>query len=89
MESVNSMEKLGLLEKKIVQICELLNAERARHAQLVQEKNELLLKLEQLETSLLKGAQNLDELNQEKMLTKLVVDELICNIDKLVEQSQP
>jgi len=89
MESVNSMEKLGLLEKKIVQLCELIKTERANTAQLVQEKNELLLKLEQLETSLLKGAQNLDELNQERVLTKLVVDELICNIDKLVEQNQP
>jgi hypothetical protein len=88
MESLNSMEKLSLLEKKIMHVCEVIKAEKALNAQLMQEKNELLGKLEQLETSLLKGAQNIEELNQEKVLTKLVVDELICSIDKLVEQEQ-
>lgn len=86
MESVNSMEKLSLLEKKISGLIKLVQAEKAKAIQLQEEKTELLLKVEMLENAILKGSQNLEELNQEGVLTRMVVDELINNIDKLVQQ---
>lgn len=86
MESVNSMEKLSILESKISGLIELVKSEKAKAAQAQEEKNELLLKVEMLENAILKGSQNLEELNQEGVLTRMVVDELINNIDKLVQQ---
>ena len=42
--------------------------------------------LQMVENSLLKEARSIEELNQEREMTKLVVDELIGNIDRLVEE---
>lgn len=86
MESVNVVEKLSLLEKKISHLVERVQAEKVIAAKLEQEKQDLLVKVEMLENTILKGNQNLEELSQESVLAKMVVDELISNIDKLVQQ---
>lgn len=86
MESINSIEKLSLLEKKFFGLADVLKAEKELNIRLQSENNELLAKLEKLENTLLKGTQNLEELHQERVLTKMVVDELINSIDKLVGQ---
>ena len=88
MEPLNPLEKLNLLEKKIASLVELLKAEKEFSARLTEEKNQLAARLDIVETSLLKGTQNIEELNQERVLTKMVVDELINSIDKLVEREQ-
>lgn len=88
MEPVNPLEKLNLLEKKIASLVEMLKAEKEVNARLAEEKTQLASRLDIVETSLLKGSQNIEELNQERVLTKMVVDELINSIDKLVEREQ-
>jgi hypothetical protein len=85
MEQLNPLEKLNLLEKKIISLLEALRAEKELNGKLVQEKVDLLSRLEMLENSLLKGTQNIEELNQERVLTRMVVDDLLKNINELVE----
>lgn len=85
MESMNPIEKLNLLEQKIALLVGALKAQKELNLKLTEEKLELLNKFEMLENSLLKGTQSIEELNQERILTKMVVDDLISSIDKLVE----
>ena len=83
----HSLENVHVLEKKVAQLVELIKAERMANAQLLEEKNILAARLEMLENSLLKEAKSLDELNQEREMTKMIVDELIQSIDMLVQSS--
>lgn len=85
METVQPLERLQLLEKKIGQIIDLLHAERERSSQLLEEKNALSARLEALEASLSQETKSTEELSQERALTKQMVDELIQTIDQLVE----
>lgn len=85
METVQPLERLQALEKKIAHIIDLLHAERDRSASLVEEKNALLAKIEAMESSLLKETKSIEELSRERVLTKQMVDELILTIDELVE----
>jgi hypothetical protein len=92
MEPLNSLEKLSLLEKKIAALVELIKTKEEHNTKLVEhnsklleEKLQLATRLEQVENSLLKGTQNIEELN-------MVVDEFISsidrNIDRVVEHAQ-
>ena len=85
MEMVQPLERLQVLEKKIVQVIDLLHAERERSKELLDQKNVLGAKLEALESSLSEETKSTEELSQERALTKLMVDELIQTIDQLVE----
>ena len=85
MELVNPLDRLHELEKKVGLLVELVTAEKAVSAQLVKEKDELIARLESLENSLVKETKSIEDLNQERALTKMLVDELITNIDKLVD----
>lgn len=88
MEIPNPLEKLSILEKKIALLLEMLKEEKEVNAKLTQEKEELLKRLDAAENTLLKESQDLEFLNQERSLTKDVVDELIKNIDNMVEIKQ-
>lgn len=88
MEIPNSLEVLSVLEKKIANVLALLKEEKNLNAQLIKEREELISRLESAENSLLQESQSIDQLNQERFLTKEVVDELIRNIDRLVEIKQ-
>ena len=88
MEIPNPLEKLSILEKKIASLLEMLKQEKEINAKLNQEKEELLKRLDNAESTLLKETQDLEFLNQERSLTKDVVDELIRNIDNIVEIKQ-
>ena len=88
METLNSLERLNLLEKKIVSLVDALKTEIDLNLRLTKENKELCARLDSVETSLLKGSQSIEELSQEKALTKEVVDELIRHIDQLVEVRQ-
>ena len=76
------MEVLSLLEKKITDLLKVVKDRNAVICELNEEVKVLKDKIEALEMIILKDK---DELDQEKELTKLVVDGLIKNIDSIVE----
>jgi len=96
------MEALGLLEKKIKNLVEFVGKLKGENAKLKTENSRLkdenvkLLKeiksfeirMESTEGSILEQSKNLEELSQEKELTKIVVDDLIKNIDSFVQENQ-
>ena len=96
------MEAFHVLEQKIAQLVEIIKELRAENmrlcednSQMMQEKAnvveqmcQLKSQMEQMEHSILKGHQNIEELNQERELTKMVVGDLIKSIDILVEREQ-
>ena len=88
MESVNPLEKLQELEKKVDVLIELLKTEREAKIQLAEENDVLGARLQSLENSLVKETKSIEDFNQERTLTKMLVDELIANIDKLVDGQQ-
>ncbi len=85
METVQPLERLQVLEKKIAHIIDLLHAERERSQALLEEKNALSAKLQFLESSLSEETKSTEELSQERIRTKQMVDDLIETIDHLVE----
>jgi FtsZ-binding cell division protein ZapB len=80
------MESLNMLESKILSLIDTIKSLKEMNKQLVKEKNELLAKIEMLENSLLADNKNIEELKNENMLTKIALNELISNIDKIVEK---
>ncbi len=86
MDTLNPLENLNLLEKKVSVLIDLLKSERALTKQLTEDKDDLVERLQALENSLLKETKSMEQLNQERVLTKKLVDELIDNIDKLVAE---
>ncbi len=78
-------EALNVLESKIARLLELVAELRMQNAKLTEENMRLKEHVEVIEHSLLKNHQNLEELNQEKHLTRMVVDDLIKDIDLLVK----
>jgi hypothetical protein len=86
MEMVNPLDQLQQLEKKVTLLIGMVRDEKVFNEQLAQENKELIGRLEALENSLLKETKSMEELHQERALTKNVVDELISSIDKLVEE---
>lgn len=81
----NPLENLPVLEKKIAQLIDIVKAEKALNVQLTEQNAALTAQLRMIENSLLKDARNIEELNQEREMTKLVVDELIGSIDRLMQ----
>lgn len=62
---------------------------KVENAKLAEENMQLLAKVDYLERIALEGNSHIDELNQEKALTKLAVDDLLerlKSIDSLVEK---
>jgi len=79
------MDMLAILEEKIKGLAQLVSQLKAENAKLIDDNKRLLDQVESLETSVLKDR---SEVNQEKELTRLVVDGLIESIDALVESEQ-
>jgi len=69
------MEMLQKLERKIIELISLVQELKAENARLVDENYQLLEKLTKLHS---------EELNQERIRTKLFVDDLIKSIDSLI-----
>jgi cell division protein FtsB len=93
---------LTLLEEKVIRLVDMVKSLKVSNLSL-QEKNELLhdaneslqaenqmLKnqLMKTETSLVAETKDLEELSQEKMMTKMIVDDLIRSIDSLVDPKE-
>jgi len=79
------VEALSLLEKKISDLLELIKKLKTENSDLKEDNKKLNEKIDSLETVILKDK---EELEQEKELTKLVVDGLISSIDSLKCESK-
>lgn len=79
---------LVLLEEKVVRLVELVKSLKEKNIELVREKEQLADQLRLLEGSLVSETRDLEELSQEKVMTKMVVEDLINNIDALIEQAE-
>jgi len=94
------MEVLSLLEKRIASLLELtkklqienntVKAENSKlvedNLQLAQQVEHLTNKMKSIEGAVVENSKDLDELSQEKALTKMVVDDLIKSIDSFVKK---
>ncbi|OGB84598.1 hypothetical protein A3F66_06400 [candidate division TM6 bacterium RIFCSPHIGHO2_12_FULL_32_22] len=83
------MQALGILEKKLADLVELAKDLKEKNMKLSatndnlrEENKQLQDRLERLESSTVTQS---DELNQEKQITKMVIDGLIKSIDNLME----
>lgn len=79
------METLSMLEEKVSLLLDLIKDLKEKNSRLVEEKSLLLEKIETIQSSSLKNNQQVEE---EKALTKIVVDELIHSIDLFVKENQ-
>jgi len=79
------MDAFKVLEEKIAVLIERLQTAKQESLKLNAENEQLNAKIKVLEEALLVDTERLDKFDQEKALTKMVVDDLIKNIDSLVE----
>ncbi len=79
------MDAFKVLEEKIAVLIERLQSANQACSKLGAENEQLNLKIKALEEALMLDTERLDSLDQEKALTKMVIDDLIKNIDSLVE----
>ena len=82
------MEALSVLEKKIAALVEMIHELREEKSKLVEQNEQLMAKLEHTQDAFLTDNERLEKLNQERALTKTVVDDLIRSIDLLVENEK-
>ncbi len=78
------MEALNELEKRIASLIDLTKELKTENAKLAEENAQLLARIEMLEGCETSTSKCLEELNQEKVLTKTAVNELIKSIDSLI-----
>ena len=76
---------LKILEEKVTSLINRVKELEAENKLLSAENTQLTAKLESMENSMLSDIQRIDALDQEKALTKMVVDDLINSIDSIVE----
>jgi regulator of replication initiation timing len=79
------VETLTVLEKKVASLIDIIHQLKAENARLAGENVQLASKLAMMQSVVHEDAKRVEELDQEKALTKMVVDDLIRNIDSLVE----
>ena len=79
------MDLLNVLEKKVAGLVCRVKELEAENAKLSADNTQLTAKLETMENSMLSDIRHIEELDQEKALTKMVVDDLIHSIDSMVE----
>jgi len=84
--SVNFAKKNKDLEKNIDILKEELTLVKAENSKFAEDNAELITKLHSLESLTQKDNKQLRDLNEEKSLAKLVVDDLIKSIDALIER---
>ncbi|MCL5875861.1 MAG: hypothetical protein M1114_05305 [Candidatus Dependentiae bacterium] len=86
------MDAFKILEEKVAVLIERLQQAKQEVAHLSDENSrlsgeneQLVIKVKALEDALMVDTERIDKLDQEKTITKMVVDDLIKNIDALVE----
>ncbi|MBV8660808.1 MAG: hypothetical protein JO129_01520 [Candidatus Dependentiae bacterium] len=79
---------LTLLEEKVIRLVEMVKNLKLAN-QTLQEENQMLKnQLMKTESTLVSETKDLEELSQEKMMTRMLVDDLIKSIDSLVDQKE-
>lgn len=78
------MESMIVLEEKLQQLVGFISDLKAQNALLKNENSILVEQMKSLEASMLKENKSIEMLQEEKEMTKLVVDSLIKSIDSLV-----
>jgi len=81
------MDLLKVLEEKVAGLVRRIKELEAENVKLSAENVQLTAKLETMENSMLSDIKRIEELDQEKALTRMVVDDLIKDIDSLVENN--
>lgn len=79
------MNTLKVLEEKVTTLISRIKELEAENKIVTAENTQLTAKLESMEISMLSDIQRIDALDQEKALTRMVVDDLISSIDSIVE----
>lgn len=79
---------LTLLEEKVIRLVEMIKSLKQVNQGLQEENQILQHQLLKLESSLVAETKDLEELSQEKLMTKMLVDDLIRSIDSLVDQKE-
>ena len=79
---------LTLLEEKVIRLVDMVKALKLSNQSLQEENQMLKHQLMKSESSLVAETRDLEELSQEKMMTKMIVDDLIKSIDSLVDQKE-
>ncbi len=79
---------LTLLEEKVIRLVDMVKAFKLANQSLQEENQMLKHQLMKSESSLVAETKDLEELSQEKMMTKMIVDDLIKSIDSLVDQKE-
>ncbi len=82
------METLSVLEKKVVSLIDIIKQLKTENARLVEENEQLATKLTMMQSVVHNDAKRVEELDNEKALTKMVVDDLIKSIDSLVQDEK-
>lgn len=77
-----TMEMLDILEKRVLDLVALLNRFKQENENLSSENSSLRRQLEELQLCAMEGKQEVD---QERELTRMMVDGIIKNIDSVVE----
>lgn len=80
------MDILQVLENKIHSLLLLIKKLKEHNEHLTHENVQLAAQIESMKNNMLKENHDIGELHKERELTKMVVDELIKNIDSLVEK---
>lgn len=79
---------LSLLEEKVIRLVEMIKVLKQTN-QVLQDENQVLKhQIIKLESSLVSETKDLEQLSQEKVVTKMLVDDLIKSIDSLVDQKE-
>ncbi len=76
---------LHLLEEKVIHLIEMIKILKDENVALKQKCKDLQGQMRALEGSLVAETKDLEELSQEKVVTKMVVDNLLHSIDALIE----
>lgn len=79
---------LTLLEEKVIRLVDMVKSLKLANQALEEENQMLKHRLMKTESSLVAETKDLEELSQEKMMTKMIVDDLIKSIDSLVDQKE-
>ncbi len=79
---------LTLLEEKVIRLVDMVKSLKLSKQALEEENQQLKHQLMKTESSLVAETKDLEELSQEKMMTKMILDDLIRSIDSLVDQKE-
>ena len=79
---------LTLLEEKVIRLVTMVKELKKANQALEEESQMLKSQLMKTESSLVAETKDLEELSQEKMVARTIVDDLINSIDSLVDQKE-